>query len=71
MNDSIPQLAFTVSQFCKAHAISRWGFYELQKKGRGPRTMRVDGRQRISIEAAAEWRRQMEADQGEDPKAAA
>ncbi len=57
---TVPVLAFSVEDFCQAHAMSRFTFYRLQKNGRGPRVMRVDGRQRISVEAAADWRRQME-----------
>jgi hypothetical protein len=38
-------------------------FYKLKAEGRGPKTMHVGGRTMISVEAAREWRRAMEADQ--------
>ena len=53
--------AFSIDEFCIAHRISRAMFYKLLKQGRGPRIMAVGSRQIISDEAAAEWRRQMEA----------
>jgi hypothetical protein len=52
--------AFTVVEFCSAHRISRAKLYELWRAGRGPKTMNVGCRKLISVEAAAEWRRQME-----------
>jgi hypothetical protein len=51
-------LALTIPQFCKSHNISEAFYYELQKQGRGPRTMRVGRRRLISLEAAKEWREQ-------------
>jgi hypothetical protein len=51
-----PKLALTIGEFCEAHAISEAFYYELQKTGRGPRTMRVGRRRLISVEAAQEWR---------------
>ena len=53
-------LAFTVSQFCGSHNVSRTYFYELLKQGKGPRLMRVGRRFLISAEAAADWRKAME-----------
>jgi hypothetical protein len=53
--------AFSVEQFCEGHGnISRAYFNKLVASGRGPRLMKVGRRVLISIEAAAEWRRQME-----------
>jgi hypothetical protein len=57
----IPAAAFSVPEFCTAHRISRAFFYLLQKDGSGPRLMRVRGRTLVTAEAAAEWRRKMEA----------
>ena len=51
---------FTVKGFCAAHEISKVAFYDLLKKGIGPRIMKVGTRTLISLEAAAEWRRRME-----------
>jgi hypothetical protein len=53
--------AYSIKTFCAAHSISPSCYFQLKKEGRGPREMRV-GRAgvRISVEAAAEWRRRME-----------
>jgi predicted DNA-binding transcriptional regulator AlpA len=53
--------ASSVEQFCSDHSISRAMFYQLQKVGKAPRTMRVGSKQLISEEAAAEWRQVMTA----------
>jgi excisionase family DNA binding protein len=47
--------------FCKAHGISRRTFYNLIRSGKGPHLMHVGTRVLISREAAADWRRNMEA----------
>jgi hypothetical protein len=53
---------FTVSEFCEAHGrMSRTLFYKLVNEGKGPRLMKIGRRTLISQEAAADWRRQMEA----------
>ncbi|UXC37100.1 hypothetical protein [Cupriavidus gilardii] len=54
--------AFTVPEFCEAHGrMSRSLFYTLVKEGKGPRLMKIGRRTLISQEAAADWRRAMEA----------
>ena len=58
------KLAYTVPQFCDGFCLSRTHFYDLLKKGRGPRTMKVGRRTLISAEAAAEWCRRMEDETG-------
>ncbi len=55
-------LAFKIPEFCVAYRISRSLYYSLRREGRGPRTMTLRGSQRISHEAAEEWRRRMEAE---------
>ncbi|RQR23350.1 hypothetical protein DIE23_35190 [Burkholderia sp. Bp9143] len=55
------QSASSIDQFCEAHGISRAFFYELVASGRGPRLMKLGRRVLISHEAAADWRREMEA----------
>ncbi len=55
-----PRGAFTVAQFCEAHSFTKVLFYKLLKEGRGPRIMKVGTRTLISVEAAADWRREME-----------
>ena len=52
--------AQTVDEFCQGHRICRATFYNLVKTNRGPRLMKVGSRTLISVEAAADWRRQME-----------
>jgi hypothetical protein len=52
--------ASSIDEFCAEHSISRALFYILKKAGKAPRIMKVGARQVISIEAAADWRRQME-----------
>jgi predicted DNA-binding transcriptional regulator AlpA len=52
--------AWTIHEFCQAHAISRATFYNLQKRNMAPRVMRVGARRLVSEAAAAEWRQQME-----------
>ena len=55
----------TIPEFCRSEKISRAFFYQLQKTGRGPRTMRhADGCIRISPEARTDWRREAEAQRG-------
>ena len=53
--------ADSIDGFCQRHRISRRTFYQLQAEGRGPRIMKVGTRTLISREAAAEWRRRIEA----------
>jgi hypothetical protein len=53
--------AFTISEFCDSHRLSRAQFYKLQKLGQGPDVARAGDRVVfISGEAAARWRRQRE-----------
>jgi hypothetical protein len=47
---------YTVAEFIRAHGISRGKFYDLLRKGQGPRLMRLGTRVLITIESAAEWR---------------
>jgi hypothetical protein len=49
-------LAFTISEFCTAHRISRSWLYKAWKAGRGPRIERVGSKILITSEAAADWR---------------
>ena len=58
--------ASSVTRFCKDHDISRAHFYNLFRAGRAPKTFKVGSRRLISDEAAAEWRRQQEAETAED-----
>ena len=61
----------SIDEFCEAHGICRATLYNLWKSGDGPRFMRVRDRRLISIEAAADWRRDMEAKAASDATEAA
>ncbi|MBX3708270.1 MAG: hypothetical protein KIT56_03485 [Gammaproteobacteria bacterium] len=52
--------SLSIPEFCYAENISRSLFYKLKKEGNAPRLMRVGRRILISIEAAKDWRKQME-----------
>ena len=55
------RVVYTIAEFCKAHGISKSGFYLLEKKNLTPRMMHVGTKRRlISVEAAEEWRKAME-----------
>lgn len=53
---------YTVTTFCEEHNISRSYLYRLWTEGRGPRRTKLGRRTLISREAAADWRRRMEAE---------
>ena len=55
------KLAFTVTEFCRLHGLSRSLFYQLQRSGDGPAVMRLGGRVAVSRESAARWRAAREA----------
>ena len=58
--------AYDVPGFCRAHGdMSRSLLYKLWDEGLGPARMRAGKRVLISREAAAEWRRKMEAQTAE------
>jgi predicted DNA-binding transcriptional regulator AlpA len=61
--------ALSISDFCRRHGLCRATFYNLMKRGEAPATMKVGSRTLVSAEAAAAWRRRMEA--GATQKAAA
>ena len=50
--------SYTITEFCRAHRISRASFYNLPEADR-PATMRVGGKVLISGEAARAWRERM------------
>jgi hypothetical protein len=58
--DCGPPLAMSIREFCAAHRISEDMFYKMRREKWGPTVMHVGSRTLISIEAAAEWRRQRE-----------
>ena len=60
MRMTVQKQSFSIQEFCKLHDISRSLFYVLREKGEAPRVMKVGRRTLISVEAAAEWRKNME-----------
>src|SRR5438105_839917 len=54
--------AYTIDEFCEAHRISRSKLYHLWNERRGPRMMRIGTKVLITAEAAADWRREREAE---------
>jgi hypothetical protein len=59
--EQTPRAAFTVNEFCASHRISRAKLYCMWDDGTGPRRMMFGTKPVISVEAAAEWRREREA----------
>lgn len=57
---NIPKFAFSIDEFCRAHSLSRATLYNEWAAGRGPRKMKVGQRTLISLEAATDWRHDME-----------
>jgi predicted DNA-binding transcriptional regulator AlpA len=53
------KLAFSVSEFCEAHSLSRSLFYKLLAQGKGPRLSKAGNRTLIMSEDAADWRRRI------------
>jgi predicted DNA-binding transcriptional regulator AlpA len=48
--------AFTISEFCETHRVSRSWLYSEWKAGRGPKVKKIGAKNIITAEAAAEWR---------------
>jgi predicted DNA-binding transcriptional regulator AlpA len=55
-----PRLALNIREFCEAHGISEGLYYKLKKQGKGPREMKIGARTLITLESAAEFRRDRE-----------
>jgi hypothetical protein len=56
----VPRAAYTIPEFCEAHRISQAFYYKIRNLGLGPREGRTLGKITISMEAAADWRKQQE-----------
>src|SRR5262245_6656143 len=54
--------AFTIEDFCALHRLSRAMYYKLKEQDKAPREIRLGTKVLISREAAAEWRREREAE---------
>jgi hypothetical protein len=51
------QPALSIAEFCELNRIS-WGtYFNIRRRGQGPREMRIGRRVLIAPEAAAAWRR--------------
>jgi hypothetical protein len=57
--DFDPRRSLSITQFCWAEGISKAKYYDLQKKGLAPAVTDIDGVQRITPEARAEWHQRM------------
>jgi hypothetical protein len=57
-----PGQAHTRPSFCESNAISESKYFDLKRKGKGPREIELDGRIIITPEAEADWRRDREAE---------
>jgi hypothetical protein len=57
----VPKVAFSVTEFCQSVGISRDLFYELERLGLAPDSMKLKNRRLISIEARERWTREREA----------
>jgi hypothetical protein len=62
--------AFSISEFCEVHGISRGLYYKLEAEGRAPAAMEVNRRRLISKEEAARWREMMTVHSKSHPQAA-
>lgn len=54
--------AVSFREFCAQHGFSTAKGYLLLAQGKGPRIMKIGTRTLVTNEAAAEWRRRMEAE---------
>lgn len=52
--------AYTIAEFCQAFRVSRGHFYNLVRRGEGPRLLRVGKRVLVSADSVAEWVRRSE-----------
>jgi predicted DNA-binding transcriptional regulator AlpA len=53
--------AQSITEFCRRHGLCRATFYNLKKRDEAPAVMKVGSRVLVTAEAAAAWRRKMEA----------
>jgi hypothetical protein len=55
--------AYSIEEFCRRHNVSHGTFYNMRKRGQGPREARAMTRVLITKEAAADWRKKNETPQ--------
>ncbi len=56
--------SYTIQEWCYKRRVCRATFYNLLKRGKAPRIMKVGARTRISHEADEDWQREREAEVG-------
>ena len=54
--------AQTIPEFCRSNRISKATFYNLDKIGKAPKTIKLGAKRIISKEASARWRAEREAE---------
>jgi predicted DNA-binding transcriptional regulator AlpA len=59
--DITGRAAFSISEFCMRNGISYGTFYNLRRRGEGPREMKIGTRRLISVAAEAAWQTEREA----------
>ena len=57
-----PGDAHTIPSFCVSNAISESLYFELKRKGKGPREIELENRIIITPDAERDWRREREAE---------
>ena len=57
-----PGDAHTIPSFCVSNAISESLYFELKRKGKGPREIELENRIIITPDAERDWRREPEAE---------
>ena len=57
----MPKAAYSIDEFCEDHGICRATLYNLWSRGEGPRFFHIGRRRLITAEAAADYRRDLEA----------
>jgi hypothetical protein len=60
--EALPPATYTIKTFCQTHNVSESQYFVLRKAGLGPREIHSGRRRLISVEAAADWRRERERD---------
>jgi len=61
--DITGRAAFSISEFCMRNGISYGTFYNLRRRGEGPRERKIGTRRLISVAAEAAWQKAREAAQ--------
>lgn len=58
----VPRTGWSINEWCTIRGIGRSSFYELDKIGKAPLTLRLLNRRIITAEADDRWRREREAE---------